>query len=111
MPSHNDIILAILSRVGVPYKYRAYKGKDVKPPPFIAYYFEREQHRGPDERNRIVAADAVIELYIKQKNFELEMELETELSAYDFDKSEEYDDTEELYLITYALTITSKTRR
>lgn len=108
MAQPNDTIVAALESVGVPYRYRIFKGKEIPAPPFITYYIERERFYGADEYNGLKKSTIVIELYTASKNFELEARIEAELAGIEFEKSEEFDDTDEVYRITYVTTLTLK---
>jgi hypothetical protein len=112
MPKHDDILRAALDNTGITYKYRVYRGKEAVPPPYIAYYFTVVRHRVSDNGLAAVdEADAVVELYTAGKDFEREALLDAALGGYDYTKTEEYSEAEELYRVSYELTITTKHRR
>lgn len=108
MAQPNEVIIAALENVGVPYRYRIFKGKEIPAPPFITYYIERERFYGADEYNGLKKSTIVIELYTASKDFELEACIEAELAGNKFDKTEEFDDADEVYRITYATELTLK---
>ncbi|MBR6113933.1 MAG: hypothetical protein IKQ10_02010 [Oscillospiraceae bacterium] len=111
MAEPNDTIAAALSGLGVPYAYRKFKGRDVQAPPYITYYIEREQFYGPDSGCRLKKSSVVIELYTDHKDFALEGQLEAILAPDDFEKSEDFDETDELYRITFVTELTLKLPR
>jgi len=111
MSELNNMIVAALENTKLPFTYRLYKAKEIKPPPFITYYFEREHHSGPDGYNAVYETTVVIELYTVVKDFELEALIESELSENEFDKTEEYNEADEVFRITYEFKIKLKKER
>ncbi len=112
MPKHDDILREALEKTALPYKYRVYRGKEAVPPPYIAYYFTVVRHRTSDGAAAAVdEADAVVELYTARKDFACEALLDAALGGYDYTKTEEYSDAEELYRVSYELTIITKSNR
>lgn len=109
--SVNDYIKRKLDAVGIPYGYRRFKGKEIPGIPYILYFFERERFSGTDARNRVCRSDVVIELYTAEKEFSLEEAIETQFSAHEIEKSEDFDDADEVFRITYEFSVPTKIRR
>ncbi len=109
--SVNDYIKRKLDAVGIPYGYRCFKGKDIPAIPYILYFFERERFSGTDARNRVCRTDVVLELYTAEKEFSLEEAIEAQFSAHEIEKSEDFDDADEVFRITYEFSVPTKIRR
>jgi len=108
--SVNEYTKRKLDAVGVPYGYRHFKGKEIPGIPRILYFFEREHFIGSDAKNRACRSDVVIELYTAEKDFSLEEAIETQFSAHEIEKSEDFDDADEVFRITYEFSVFSKIR-
>lgn len=106
--SVNEYTKRKLDAVGVPYGYRRFKGKDIPAIPYILYFFERERFSGTDARNRVCRTDIVLELYTAEKEFSLEEAIEAQFSAHEIEKSEDFDDADEVFRITYEFSVSSK---
>lgn len=104
----------MLSPVGVPVAYRQfkpYKNKPVPSPPYLIYLFPSERGYGPDNCNLIIHKRVSVELYTNAKNTQLEKKVEAAISAYKYEKSEDYIDSENMYMVTYDFNIYEKIRR
>lgn len=104
------IINALLDELGILYEYRKFNGANIPAPPFIAYIFERERFYGSDERNLMRTTDVLLELHTAEKDFDTETALENKLSHWELDKTEDYILSDNLYIITYRFTLTTKWR-
>ena len=105
---------ALLKPLGIPIAYREfkpYKGKPVPPPPFLVYYAEHETGSGADGKNLYKALHFVIEPYTDAKSCELEESVEKAIRQYEFEKYEDYIETERLYMVYWEFDIYEKTRR
>ncbi len=106
--SVNSYVKRKLDAVGIPYGYRKFKGGEIPAIPYILYFFERERFSGTDTRNRVCRSDVVIELYTADKEFGLEEAIETQFSEHEIEKSEDFDDADEVFRITYEFSVSSK---
>jgi len=93
----------IKSTYNVPYTYYSFPEKEAPDLPYITFYY-------PSSSN-IPASDGVyqkvealtIELYTENKDFALEANIESALETYGivWDKSEDYINSEHMFMITY----------
>lgn len=107
----NSIIKTALERVGIPHKYRLFRDKEIVPPPYITYVIEKEQHYGTDAENKIIRANVIIELITAEKDYFVERLIEKEFINYEFVKTENYAEDDEVFIITYDISIVLKTGR
>lgn len=106
-----DEVKSLLGPLGIPVAYRKFTPKKESPtpqPPFIIFTFPRERGYGADDGNYIKYKNLNIELYTAQKNEILEESLEKLINAFEYDKSEDYIDEEEMYQIEYDIDIYQK---
>ena len=104
----------MLSVVGLPIAYRQfkrYKNKTVPKPPYLIYLIQSESGRGADYCNLILRKRVTVELYTTQKDTHLEEKVEGAISAFEYEKYEDYIEAEEMYLASYEFDIYEKTRR
>lgn len=73
------------------------------PPPFLVYYYPGDNDFKADDANYQAVRQLTIELYCDNKDFTLEKAVEDVISSNGFvyAKSEEYIDSEKLYMTTY----------
>ena len=73
------------------------------PPPFLVYYYPGDSDFKADDANYQAIRQLTIELYCDNKDFTLEKAVEDVLSSNGFvyAKSEEYIDSEKLYMTTF----------
>lgn len=100
-------IASLVDSVGVPSVYHQFKKGTAQAAPFICFYTEEV---GGFIADGIVYArieTLVIELYTREKDFELEDRLEGILTAADmaYHKEEDYIGDEELYITTYTMEV------
>lgn len=113
MPEISDIISA-LSRIGMPVAYRQFlptKGVEVPNPPYAVYIISPETGRGADYKNLLRERHVRIEIYTDAKDTARELAVEDILGAVEWEKDEEYIDSEALYMVTYEFDIIEKIRR
>jgi|GEM_PF-1007672 len=111
-----EAVETMLENVGIPYRYRIFKGDEIPSPPFAVYWIGREQLSGADDLICIKEATVTIRLITSDKDFAVEEKIEAELSEVgqitsDISKDEDYVESEEAYVITYEFTLTTKIRR
>lgn len=73
------------------------------PPPFITYYYTGDNDLLADNQNYQHIRPLTVELYCENKDFTVEKAVEDDLtsSGFVYSKSEEYIDSEKLYLTSY----------
>lgn len=104
----------MLSGVGLPLAYRQfkpYKNKPVPKPPYLIYLISTESGHGADYINLISRKRVTVELYTTTKSVLLEEKVENAISAFEYEKYEDYIEAEEMYLVSYEFDIYEKTRR
>ena len=111
MSKANDIVADVLESTGVPFRYRKFKGEEIKPPPYITYFLATEHHYGSDERNLLQDTHVIIDLFTAEKDFELEAHIDLQLAGFEFTKNEDYEYSDEIFRVTYELDIKTKNRR
>lgn len=95
------------STATIPCAYFMFPEDDVSnpapPPPFLVYYYDGSDDLMADDTNYQKIRPLTIELYTDNKDFSLEETVETALKngGLSFSRSEEYIDTERLYMVTY----------
>jgi len=73
------------------------------PPPFLVYYYSGSDDLFADGTNYQKIRPLTIELYTDNKDFALESNVETALNSggLAFSRSEDYIESEHLYMVTY----------
>lgn len=110
----NKRIESLLKPIGLPVAYRKfkpYKGKPVPPPPYLIYFIERENARGSDDKNFYKKLQVVVELYTATKSPTFEESVENTIQEFEFDKYEEYLDSEGMFFVSWEFDIYEKIRR
>lgn len=100
-------IKELIQSIGLPCTYYSYPVKEAPPLPYVIWYFPNSSNFSADDRvyQRIDALN--IELYTKNKEFELEARVEAVLDAacMNWDKIETYIDDEHMYQVLYQLEV------
>lgn len=112
MPA-NKHLEALLSNVNIPLahrRFKAYKNKPLPDPPYMIYVTD-ESFRGGDDEIFYKQVDVILELYTRLPSPALELLIETAISEYEFEKSEDELEKESLYVVTYEFTFYEKLRR
>lgn len=110
----NEHIESLLKPLGLPLAYREfkpYKGKPIPAPPYLVYYIERENARGSDDKNFYKKLHVVVELYTTAKSTVLEYSVENAIQSFEFEKYEEYLDSEKMFFVSWEFDIYEKIRR
>lgn len=95
----------ILSSTGIPVTYHAWKGRKKPPPPYICNLNQYTQNFYADGVVYYKIEHMSIDLYTKLKDPETELLVETALAPFAWEKSEEYNDAEQCFQITYELEV------
>lgn len=95
-----------LQAAGLKYQYRKYD--EAPQTPYATWYIERESITGDDFQHRIRSSEIVIELHTTGKDFELEELLESRFPDCEIRKTEVYDDSENLLIVTFEFELKTK---
>ena len=93
----------LVAGLGLPYAYYQFSKNTAKPPPFICYYLAQSDDFAADGMNYAKIRQLVIELYTRHKDFELEAQIESALSAAGifYTVTETPIDSQQMYMVTY----------
>lgn len=93
----------IIAQMNIPYAYYQFPEGTDTAPPFICFYYQEQRGFYADNTNYAKPVLLVIELYTKNKDFQLENQLEELLNANEipFAKYESYIDSEKMFMQTY----------
>lgn len=97
----------MIAEVGIPTAYYQFTKKTAVPCPFICFYFDRSNDLYADNSNYQTIDNLIIELYTKEKDFELEQTLESVLRSHGMVWSREETplDDEQMYMEIYNLNV------
>lgn len=93
----------MLSSTGLPIAYYQYPVGQAPQLPYLVYYYPQSVNFGADNKVYQKANQLNIELYSKQKSFELEERIENVLDEFEifYNKIESYIESEEMYEVLY----------
>lgn len=94
---------AMLETTGLPVVYRAWPEGEAPPLPFLCYLVAYSNNFGADNRVYYNIRRIQVELYTKQKDPDTEDKVESALSSFYWEKTEEYLDAERCYQILYEM--------
>lgn len=94
-------VAAIPASIGIPWCYDHFD--ENVPPPYMVYYYPDEQDFIADNENFVNIRSVTFELVTKEKDFDLESAVETQLQASGlvWYKSTDWISSEEVYQTTY----------
>lgn len=95
-------VAAMIQSIGLPFAY--YQFDDTaQEPPYICFYYPESDDFVADNSNYVRIEVLTIELYTKDKRFDLEEQIESKLAENEivFSKIETHDDAEKLVLTSY----------
>ena len=97
----------MIRSIGFPFAYYQFPEGTAQAPPFICYFYSGDNDFKADNSNYQKIEHLNIELYTDEKNFEAEAQIENVLKSAGlvWSRSEEYIDSERLYLVVYELDI------
>lgn len=100
-------VYALLNQAGLPVGYYQWEEKQVPPLPYILYYFPNMDPEAAENANYAAVYQLNVELYTKNKDFELEAILDTVLTDGDmvFRKEETYINSERMYEVLYTMEV------
>lgn len=96
-------IATMIDGIGLPFAYYVFPKDTEQAPPFICFYFPGSDDLMADNTNYAQIRPLIIELYTANKDFSLEADVESALTANGlaFSRTELYLSGENMYLITY----------
>ena len=96
-------IADMLTETEIPFTYYSFPEKEAPQLPYICYYYPGSDNEPASDRVYQRIDNLTIELYTETKDFSLEQEFEAVLDSYGivWDKTEEYINTERMFMITY----------
>ena len=96
-------IADIISGIGLPYTYDFFPENVAPDPPYLVFNYPQNNDFGADNINYVSIDTVNLELYTKNKDFQLEARIEAVLNenGFFYEKSESYIRSENLYQITY----------
>ena len=103
-------VATMVASIGVPYAYYQFPEGTGQATPFVCFFYSRNNDMKADDANYQKIEHLNIELYTDEKDFEAEAQIEDVLKSAGlvWSRSEEYIDSERLYLVVYELDIIIK---
>lgn len=100
-------VTSMIEGIGLPYAYYQFTKQTAQPPPFICFYFDRDDDLMADNINYQKIASLTVELYTETKDFKCEQAVETALNnaGLAYGREETPIDSERLYLCTFFTTV------
>ena len=94
------------TEIGAPSVYGLFPEGAAPEPPYLVFYYPEETPFYADDQVYARFAVIYLELYTSQRELDMELVLERQLSArhMGWDKQEEYVEEEALYMVRYAMT-------
>lgn len=96
-------IAQMIAGIGIPYAYYQFDEDTAQEPPFICFYYPASENFNADDTVFKEGAQLNIELYTKEKDFDLEEQIKQALVDNDlvYSWSEIYLDTEKLHMTNF----------
>ncbi len=111
----SETVEKLLSNISAPVahrKFKSYKNKPLPNPPYVIYDVENDVLDGSDDNPRLLSKKSVlVELHFREKDPELEAEIENALCEYSVSIDEDYIESEQIFVISYRFTMIEKIRR
>ena len=98
-------IKSMLGNIGLPVVYDHWPENKAPNPPYICFFFPGDNDFIGDNSNYAKIRELTVQLYTDQKDFELEETVEQALSAFVYDRYEEFISDENLYLVSYEMEV------
>lgn len=100
-------VAEMVSSIGVPYAYYQFPEGTGQACPFICFFFSDSNDLAADDTNYQKIRTLNIELYTDNKDFALEETVETVLNSNGlvYDRTEEYLDSERMFMVVYTTDI------
>lgn len=96
-------VSTMLSAVGIPTAYYQFPDNTGQQPPFICFYYSRNNDVLADNVNYQKIEHLVVELYTDNKDFDLEASVESALNIHGlvYTRDETYIDSERMFEVVY----------
>lgn len=96
-------VKTMLDGVGIPTAYYQFNKKTAQQPPFICFYYPNNNDFIADDQNYQKIEHLIVELYTDNKDFVLEHEVETVLTAHGlvYSRQETPLDDEQMFMVIY----------
>ena len=93
----------MIAEIGLPYAYYEFPDDTERKPPFVAFMLTDNNDFLADDKNYIEQRTLVIELYTREKDFDLEQTVRNVLNEYDlpFEQESEYLDDERCWITIF----------
>lgn len=100
----------IIKQIGLPFAYYSFPINQAPNLPYLIYYYPNNEDFSADNINYIPIVQMNIELYTKQKDFELEKNIEDifKENGLFYDKSETFIQQEQMFEILYEFNLMIK---
>ena len=98
-------IQGLLEGTGYPVAYNVFPKEEAHDPPFICWLITGNENFAADDTVYYKAPEVQVELYTPLKDEDAEQEVEDALAAYFYTKDEGWLEDEEMYMVTYQLTM------
>ena len=100
-------VAEMISSIGLPTAYNQFPEKTSQAPPYICFYYPASADELYDNTNYVKVEQLIIELYVENKSFELERQVEAALraSGLTYTRTENWLGNEKLYLETYQMEV------
>ena len=100
-------IAEMIAGIGLPYAYYQFPNDTPQTPPFICFFYSLSDDVFADDENYQSIEQLNIELYTKEKDFELESSIENVLKSNNltYYKEENWIDTEKMFQIAYEMEV------
>lgn len=98
-----ESINTMIESIGVEYAYYQFPEGTAVSPPFICFYYPERDDFYADNSNYAKIERLIIELYTKEKDFDIEAQIEVALTENEipYVRYESYIDTEQLIMNTF----------
>lgn len=105
-----ESVFEMLKETGLPVAYYQFDDDPANPAPplpFVCYYYQGSDDLVADGYNYVKIRPLTVELYTKDKDFDLENRVEAVFARYElpFLRTEAYVKSERMYQITYSLEV------
>ena len=102
---NREEIQELLESTGFPVAYNVFPKEEEHAPPFICWIITGSENFAADDAVYFMAPEVQVELYTPLKEEDAEQRVEEALSAYFYNKDEGWLEDEEMYMVTYQLTM------
>lgn len=100
-------IASMVASIGKPYAYYQFPEGTGQEPPFLCFFYDRDNDFKADSKNYQKIEHLIIELYTDNKDFALESTVESVLEAHGmvWTRDEEWLDDEKMVMVVYEMDV------